>query len=289
MKKIVKYAAPVLILPLLFASCLKDTEWIGPNADGNVANIIEFGNLTEPSSPRTSSIPKYALDMVGGAPTALKIKCVGAEPAREDIQVTIAVDNTLINEYNTENSETLVPYPTSQYTISTMDAVIKKGEREVTIPIDLKPDQFVYNADYALGLRIASASSGTISGNFGKVVLGLLGRNPYDGVYDYEASAATALQPEKKGVGNLVTTSPNTVRLLASNGAGLLLTYINEVTYTVDPATNQVTVNMTTLLPIATDPSSHYDPATKTFHLKWTSNGGARMFEETLTYTGSRD
>jgi len=287
MKKIVKYAAPVLMLPLLFASCLKDTELIGPDADGSVANIIEFGNLAEPSSPRTSSIPKYSLsfDMTPSAVLNLKIKCVGAGKAKEDIRVAIAVDDALIGEYNTQNGTSLVTLPTARYALTATEAVIKAGEREAVIPIDLKPDQFTFDKDYVIPLAITSASSGIISGNFSKVLLEVSGKNAYDGTYTYEASANTAIIPGKKGTTTLVTVGANTVKITP----GLLITYSNEVTYTVDPATNKVTVNMTTLLPIATDPSSHYDPATKTFHLKWTSNGGARTFEETITYTGPRD
>jgi len=291
MKKTVKHAAPVLMLPLLFASCLKDTELIGPDAPGAIANIIEFGNLTEPSSPQTSSIPKYSLsfDMKPSAEMNLKIRCVGAEKAKEDIRVTIALDNSLIGAYNTENdlgpNEVLTVMPAARYDVPVTEAVIKKGEREAIIPIDLKSDQFTFDANYALGFSIASASSGVISGNFGKIVLELGAKNAYDGKYTYAASANTALQPGKKGPATLETVGPNTVRLMP----GLLITYPNQVTYTVDPATNKVTVEMTTLKPIETDPSSHYDPATKTFHLKWWSNNKGRLFEETITYTGPRD
>jgi hypothetical protein len=36
------------------------------------------------------------------------------------------------------------------------------------------------------------------------------------------------------------------------------------------------------LLPTATDPSSHYDPATKTFHILYTTNNGGRTIQQTL-------
>jgi len=292
MKKIAKYAAPVLMLPLLFASCLKDTELIGPDADGAIwDNIIEFGNLAEPSSPRNSPIPKYSLsfDIEPSATLNLKVKCVGSEKAKEDIRVTIALDNSLIDTYNTENKlepdEKLTEMPAARYAITVTEAVIKKGEREAVIPIDLKPDLFTFDANYAIGLAITSTSAGIISGNFGKVVLGLGAKNAYDGTYTYEASANTFNQPGKTGTARLVTIGPNTVRLMP----GLLITYANVVTYTVDPATNKVTVALpTTAGTFDTDPSSHYDPATKTFHLKWRWNG-TRLFEETLTYTGPRD
>jgi|GEM_PF-434515 len=293
MKKTLKYAAPVLMLPLLFASCLKDDDRIGPEAPGAVtANIIEFADLVEPSSPRTSTVPKYSLafDIAPSATLNLKIKCVGAEKAKEDIKVTIALDNGLIATYNAERTaeeddELMTVLPADRYAVTVTEAVIKKGEREAIIPIELMPDKFTFDADYAIGLAITSASSGNVSGNFGKMLLQLSAKNPYDGLYAYKNSVNSDLAPGREVDASLVTVGANTVQLIP----GLVALYSNVVTYTVDPTTNKVEVNMTTLLPIATDPSSHYDPVTKTFHLKWKSVGRGWTFEETLVYTGPRD
>ena len=48
---------------------------------------------------------------------------------------------------------------------------------------------FSLDENYALPLTIASVSSGTVSGNFGKAVYSFSARNPYDGVYSVEATA----------------------------------------------------------------------------------------------------
>ncbi|UQA76509.1 DUF1735 domain-containing protein [Sphingobacterium siyangense] len=286
MKKIIKYIFLALASPLVLTSCLKDKDLIGPDADGAVANIIEFGDVSVPISNESSSIPLYSLafDIAPTGVVNLKLKCVGAKTAESDIKVTIAVDNSLLEKYNDENETEYEAMPASQYSLSTTEAVIKKGEREVAVPINLKPDQFTFDADYAVGLAIKTVSSGEISGNFGKIILNLGAKNFFDGVYKYTTSANTALVPNANKTVKLVTIGSNKCML----DPGLLGTYSNQVNYTIDQATNKITVEMFSLLPIATKSTSVYDPATKTLTVNWTSNGGARTFEEKFVYTGSR-
>ncbi|UXD68313.1 DUF1735 domain-containing protein [Sphingobacterium faecium] len=287
MKKILKYISLALVFPLIFSSCLKDKELIGPDADGSIANIIEFGDVSIPVSAETSSIPLYSLayDIAPTGVLNLKLKCVGAKKAESDIKVVIALNNSLIEKYNEENETEYAELSPSLYSLSSTEVTIKKGEREAVIPINLKPDQFTFDEDYAIGLTIKSVSAGVISGNFGNIILNLGAKNFFDGVYKYTTSASTSLVPNANKTVKLVTVGSNK----GSLDPGLLGTYSNEVVYTIDAATNQITVACPSLgVQTPQDIRSVYDPATKTLKVYWKQAGGGRTFEETFVYTGPR-
>lgn len=279
----------LIALLVLFGvtSCLKDDELIGPDADGAIDNIIEFGNLAAPVSGVTSSIPLYSLsfDMQPEAELGLRLKCVGADKAKSDITVKIELDNTLLNTYNEENGTELVALPNEQYDLTTTEVTIKAGEREAVIPVSLKPALFTFDHDYAIGIKIVSVSSGQISGNFGKVIYNISGKNPYDGVYNYRTSANTSLVPNANKTVQLVTVGANRVKL----SPGLLGTYSNEVYYNIDPQTNAVTVECPSLgVQTPQDTRSKWDPEAKTLTVFWKQGNGGRTFEETFTYQGPR-
>ena len=59
MRNFIKYIYITFLFPMLFISCLKDKEIIGPNADGAISNVIEFGNIVAPSSGATSKYPLF--------------------------------------------------------------------------------------------------------------------------------------------------------------------------------------------------------------------------------------
>lgn len=287
MRKYFRYITLTLLAPLAITSCLKDNELIGPGADGSVANIIEFGNVSAPASNATSSIPLYSLsfDMNPTGVLNLKVKCVGAETAREDIRVAVNVNNALLETYNGENKTDFVAMPADQYALSSTEVIIKKGTREITLPINLKPSLFTFDHDYAIGLSIVSASSGVISGNFGNIILNLSGKNAYDGTYQYTTSANTSLVPNANKTVRLVTVGANRVLL----SPGLLGTYSNEVYYNIDPVTFAVTVECPSLgVQTPQDTRSKYDPVSKKLTVFWKQGNGGRTFEETFTFTGPR-
>jgi len=286
MKKNIK-SIFALFMVLSLSSCLKDNELIGPDADGAVDNIIEFGNLAAPVSGVTSSIPLFSLsyDLDPEAVLNLKLKCVGASKAKSDITVRIELDNSLLGVYNEENDVELTALPSSSYSLTATEVVIKAGEREAIIPLNLRPNTFTFDHDYALGFKISNVSSGEISGNFGSVIYNISGKNPYDGVYNYRTSAITSLVPNANKTVSLITVGANRVQL----SPGLLGTYSNEVYYNIDPSTNAVTVECPSLgVQTPQDTRSKWDPSTKTLTVFWKQGNGGRTFEETFTFQSSR-
>jgi len=286
MKKILSLIMLTLVITG-FSSCLKDDSIIGPDAPGAIKNVVEFQNINYISSGTSSTYPLY-VESFNVAPTGsatLRVNYAGVNAAPEDIAVKVVQDPSAIEKYNTENSTHYIAMPTSLYTLTTLDLVIPKGQRTAEITINVKPDQFDFALAYALAFKIVSATNSTISSNFGTVIISLGAKNAYDGIYQYTTSANTSLQPNKNVEVELITQSSTAVGL----SPGLLATYSNVVTYTVDPTTLAVTVTCPSLgVQTPQDVRSKYDPTTKTFTVFWKQGNGNRTFEETLVYKRGR-
>ena len=286
MKKITKYLA-IALIPFLLSSCLKDDpNNLDPKLGTN--NVIEFKNISQIASVSTSKIPLYITAFESTA-TSVDIPIVlnyaGAETdAPVDINVTIAVDPTLVDKYNTDQDDDLTPLPVSLYT-PTLNVTIPKGQRTGTAIFKVKPTSFNLSLRYALGLKITNVSSGVISGNFSSIVINTIAKNKYDGTYNFKTSASTSLQPNKNEDVELQTVGETRLQLKP----GLLATYSNLVFYNIDPVTNQITVECPSLgVQTPQDPRSKYDPATKTLNVFWKQRNGGRTFEETIKYLGPR-
>lgn len=279
MKKIYKLFLVVLSLTGL-TSCLDED----PVFDGmNAPNVIEiqYAGTGSNSAPLTAPFAVYlnSLPIDEAKPVELPvyINYAGAGVAPEDITVNLALDPAALTKYNSSVGSSYELLPESVYEIPSFTVTIPKGERRAILPINVRTNQINLTKQYALGLTITGASSGTVSANFKTAILRIGAKNEYEGTYKntYTSSLGNGINTVK-----LSTTGPRTVTM------NLIGVYSNQVVLDVDPATKKVTVSMTTLLPIATDPSSYYDPATQTYHLKWTSNGGVRTFNQTLVRTG---
>lgn len=219
MKNIFKNIYVALIVPLLFTSCLKDSEIIGPDADGSISNIIEFGYVASPSSGATSTYPMYVqtFDITPSHDIKIPIKVVGVYK-QEEISVTVEVDNSILAIYNDENETDYVSLPTSFYNIEDNEVVIPAGKRMSEFNLEVLPENFDFDNNYAIGLKIKSINkgSGVISGNFGTIVLAVSPKNELDGQYiwtgtleDFTNSAFTAAPSRREYTVQLRTLGPN--------------------------------------------------------------------------------
>lgn len=269
----------VFVLTASLTSCLKDDKYALDPSGSN--NVIEFYNVTNPFSAYTAKYVEYipkTFENVATDEFMIGVNYAGPEDfAPVDITVNIAPDAAAAADAG------YVQIDASLYTMPTT-LTIKKGEKFALIPVSVKPSAFDGDLANALAVRITSTSHGVISGNVGIAIFSLPVKNPWDGVYTYQSSPTQTLEPNRTARIELRTINATRVRM----SPGLAGLYSNQVDLVVDRVTNQVTVEMTTLLPIGNSPESRYDPATKTFHLRWTSNAGARVFEETLTFIEPR-
>ena len=311
MKRFFKYILGVIIVPLLFSSCLKDDELIGPDADGAIENIIEFGNIAAPSSDKFSEVPMFvtSLELLPSIDLNIPIKIVGKFNPKSDVKVVIEVDNSLLTKYNSTEETNLVPLATSKYTVTSYEITIPKGDRQADFSVKLLGDKFDFLANYALAFKIKSVSEGTISGNFGNVIVATVPKNPYDGIYSMEdgnvqrytspgsPTQNDALNGSMKGNPDITMSSidANTVEIgnLRWHGGTSGIAGIDNLRFKIDPATNDVTVSSLGNLTAKNMPGkvNKYDPSTKTFTINYHWNPTTTVREVTnlvVKYKGPR-
>lgn len=296
------------------SSCLKDDkEIIKP---GNSPAVVEFKNPSGITSPSGSVYAlfnhSYPLESASATFT-VQVDYTGSEVAPQDIPLTVDINPTAVDAYNTQQHTSLkrmheAPYNTL-YTLNTPSATIAKGSRYTTITVTLKPSLFDPSLSYGLALRIKSATGANISANFGTIIIAFGAKNKYDGIYQSVAgnvqrysgpgvpTVGDALNGSMAGNSNvtLTTIDANTVELTglkwAANGGGI--GGIDNLRATVDPTTNLVTMkalgNATLANMVGKD--NKYDPATKTFTLNFAWNPASTTREITglvLKYSGVR-
>ena len=176
-----------------FGSCLKERDMnIDPSK--GTPNVVEFANTGDNVAGSNSKYPRFTSDLgsMGEGESVkfnLNVSYSGVEAAPEDITVNLGIDPELLAQFNDENGTNYEVPPTDVYSMPT-SIVIKKGERMATSQITVtRSPNFDFNVNYALPLKITSASKGAISGNFGKAVYSFSARNQYDGIYEMDATA----------------------------------------------------------------------------------------------------
>jgi len=301
MKKnnIIKYLLPI-VLAGVFTSC-KDSY---PQPDfSTVPPIIEL----PVASPAGDAGGNYMSEGITASATPTDIYIIvnyaAPNPNTSDVTVTLAVDsvgaNSVFGKYKAVH-DTIPPLPANAFSLSntvTIPKGVGKVEYHIKINTSAIPD---ITKTYALPLKIVSASSGTISGNFGTLVLLIGVKNAYDGTYTLTGNVTrnSATGPDlslggsyKAGLTTHVTTlTSNTDSFTQYWRDGSGVAGIDGLYLTVDPATNKVTVASTSnaVLKNTDGYNNHYDPTTKTFYLAfdWGVSPNTRLAVDTLVYTG---
>lgn len=175
MKKI--FQGVILLLTVTFlSSCLKSDDLIGPDAPNGAGAIIEFANpdyIATGSSTATVRLARYELVLAKGPASQLKItvQYVGTgKLAPSDVTVGLGIDAAALTTHNTQASRSYTLIPAAWYTLPS-SVVIPAGQRGVEFTIPINTNNYVAGTTYALPLRITSASQGTISGNFGTIIV----------------------------------------------------------------------------------------------------------------------
>jgi hypothetical protein len=286
MKKYFKIAS-FMMVGFMLSSCLKDDSLVLDPSKGT--NVIEFENTAE-IAVHGSSIPLYVHSYpITATPTPLTVTVSYSGPASgapEDIKVKVSLgDLASITKYNTEQKTAFELLDPAAYSLGNLDLTIPKGQKKASFEVKFNTNKFDLTKATVLPLKIVSASSGTVSGNFNVILLNVGAKNAYDGVFNYTTSANTSLVPNKNSTTELITVNATTVRI----APGLLDTYSNAVSYTVDPLTNAVTVTCPSLgVQTPQDTRSKWDPATKTMTVFWKQGNGGRTFEEKFVFSRSR-
>jgi hypothetical protein len=307
------------VLTMSLASCLKDKDY----DDHRTGHLIEDGNVIELALNQFTAAhsQSMALDFVDvdTAVVFLTVRLASGQPAPEDITVIVDTNNTqeLIDEYNLANGTSIIPFHLFSFAGSGLTVTIPAGQNEGYVRLNINPSTFDASATYGIGFRIVSVSPSNYiaSQNFGTFLTLVGAKNAYDGVYEltwqnYHPTGNPGYIGSTTQV-HLVTTTANSVKIYwplvpgffnpAVLNGGLSYFGLQEPQYSVDPSTFKVTVTnaypgAVTFYSMNPNFDSHYDPATREFHVKWGysyTNGDfdpalSREWIQHFTYIGPR-
>jgi len=284
-------AASLAFMAFFLSGCLKENYDGGKvqptHTDGEAPQVVEL-TLTATSN---ENFYLLAVDDSDADTTVdfVPVTLATAGPAPVDVHVTVALDDALIDAYNTAHGTAYEPAPAAQYTILNAEVTIPAGSNTGFLKVRFKPSDFIGH-DYAFGLKITSIKETgfTISGNLNAGVAAITIKNQYDGLYN---AVGNFVHPNPDFTGGydsewtMITAGPNSVafQLNVTVLFGVVLTF------TVDPVTNLVSVSTgdVVLDPIV-PAENYYDPATRSFHYNFSYSGGTRRGTGVATYIGPR-
>lgn len=304
MKKILSIASIGLGLLIGATGCLKDKDF-----DNN-----KFGISKPDASPVGVGFPEAANKintfsvLPSTSPQTFKVALVNLlsdMPAEEDLTITLQRDTSIAYNYNNDpDTKTPVVEFDAAALASTYKVFIPKGQRTGYLDLTIVNSSTLdLTKLYGVGLKIVSVdkSGVTISTNLQKVLIGVAIQNIYDGVYSGKCYILRGGDPAKTGSFSfeiaLATNGPTSVIFKDyhkwADGTNVGIDY---PIFTIDPATNAVTVSSQPATPLAVPVAnapgynSRYEPATKTIYASYTWNAGptARLIIDTLTYLKPR-
>ncbi len=299
----------LLVLAIGLASCLDDDK--APLDPAGTHNVIEFLDPSVPASPAGAIYPAYASSFVLSPEASFEITLSYSGPNGNDrnIELELGIDPTALEAYNTQMNDDLhgTVYslmPSENYELGSLSVTIPKGQTKVNLPITVYPEKFDFSKNYAIPLRIVSASSGILSAHYSVAILAIGVRNNYDGIYEIiggsiTRNSATGPDPNLGGdyveglTLDLVTLASNKVSIVPVWKEGSGLGGIDGTSLTINEATNQVTVSSTGNATLKNTPGeiNEYDPVEKTFTLNfdWGTAPSTRIIADwKLKYVGPR-
>ena len=305
----------VALLGVSLVACLDDSKYaLDPSG---TENVIEFYDPSVPTSPSGSVYPVWTASTEVAPDFTLEqiISYSGPNSNDSDIELTLAVDPTALDEYNTQmtaglnggaplGGATYELMPEANYDLDATTVTIPKGEKKVTISISLYPDQFDLSKSYVIPLRIATASEGVLSAHFSVALLAVVVKNIYDGIYEITDGSITrnsASGPDLVLGGDYIGGLEMPLTTINGTTSGIVPLWkdgsgvggVAGTQVAVNQTTNDVTVTSSTNALLKNTPGqiNHYDPATKTFVLNfdWGSGANTRIISGlTLEYVEPR-
>lgn len=318
--KLFTISGAMALLLTTATGCLKDDlsddGLTDPNIGGSPSVIEIPGTLEAKTSFNTSiiSIPNSSKDTTFDV---VYVRLAADQPAGEDIQVQLELDQNYLDEYNDTAETHMVLPPANIYSFdnSNLTVTIPKGSRQGSLKMKVVPADLA-SGEYGFGFKIKSVSNSgyKTSGNFFNTVVAVGVRNKWDGVYELTGSLVDLVNPALSSVPGdpypyeveLRTTGPTSVgmyvpgltfaHLIAGNSYygnyGPVLTF-DEATNKVISVTNYFGQPSSNNRSGQIDPTgiNAYDPATKVIDVKYflIQAGSVRTtFDDKLTYIEPR-
>ena len=315
---------------LVFSSCKKVDEAVSIGTAGQTI-VKLIGNQGILGDPGFTDVQQNNIDLkLVTTPSTYDAVDVRRDvPNSKSMNTTMTVkvkaDPGLVTLYNSNYGSTYVSLPDSLVSVGTNTPLVGNVYTVTLNPGELaKQIQFTIsdgtkldlNKSYAMGFSIVSADGdGKVTINERKVVVVFGVRNQWDGKYtdtwkNYHPTGNPGYTGDVTNV-EMRTTGSNKVKIYFNGAAafgnpaiisGALSYYgAQEPEYTINTATNAVTVQnaaagAVTFYTMASGFNSRYDPATKTFYVKFgysyaipgVFDVGCREWTQTITYVGPR-
>ncbi|PZX48935.1 DUF1735 domain-containing protein [Algoriphagus chordae] len=277
MKNILNRIGLFGVAALTLTSCLDEDPLFDPDKTTGIIELVEQAPLVSVGS--IYPLNKLTFESVPSDVIEVIVQYSGAYDAPEDIEVTVEVSPSDLPAYNEDQGlsggDEYVMLDSDSYSLpgggNSVTVTIPKGEKRVVINVDVIPENFGFDANYALPLKISSASSGVVSGNFSHMIYAVIPNNQWAGDYDHTYSGSLGSGTNTvhmSTIGEFRTTS------------NLIGVYSNQTIIEIDPVNNYASVISVSGLGNATNyPENYWDPATKTIHVKY--DVGSRTMTET--------
>ena len=313
----------IAAISIITTGCLKDKDFGNgsiQSTNGSETKVIEI-KLT---ATNTSNFFTLGVNNSNNDTTVdlVPINLATANSAPEDLHVTVTLDSTLVDDYNTNNGTNYATPPASIYSIVNPVVTIPKGSHTAYVQIKFKPSDFI-GGSWALGFRITAIQEEgfVISGNLSTGITSILVKNNYDGEYSVDGTmndVTNTFDGTYPFEADLISTGLNSnalynlnpqqlegyYHLISADGSLSIFGGFAPV-FTIDPVTGDVT-SVTDFYSL-NDPSNvhartakldpaginKYDFATKTMKVSYIMYQGDLgidrvFFNETFTYVGPR-
>ncbi len=270
---------------VFFSSCREDDvfEEIEPNTD---RVIVEFTNALSGESVAL----EYSDQWVEVDLTEIRLNT--RTHIKENIEVTITPNHTVVGDYNNLYGTSYQPVSTGAYSILPATVKLGPGQRTQQLRLRIRPS-LITGGDYAIGLSLATTSKGEISDDRRNIFIALKVKNEYEGNYratglrtlynGADVASGVASTATIDWVKPATTINNNTIEIEIADLAGAYM-YLE-----VNPVTNAVTVSPSltapTFFPMGNNGTCIYDPVTKKFtlnYLYYNAAGNLRHIQETL-------
>ena len=285
----------VAFLAIALTGCLDDSKYaLDPSG---TENVIEFGDASIPSSPNGAVYPVYTntTEIVPTITYEVPISYSGPNKNTGDIELTLAVDPVALEEYNQQMTDVLHGgtydmMPSNYFSFTDLSVTIPKGETKASISFTVFPDQFDLTKNWALPIRIVSATRGVLSAHWSVTINAVVVKNKYDGIYkilDGQVTRMVSGVPDAALAGqyntglemDLATVNGNTVGIVPLWKDGSGIGGVTGTRFTINEVTNDVTVTATGNATLQNLPATIriYNPTEKTFEVSFTwSTPGTR-------------
>lgn len=180
----------LLAITFSLGSCLKEDMPLSPKDSNNVLEIYQqVPDLI--TSGTTSTYASYLENFPIGNEQewSIVVNYAGEGTAPQDITVKLDLNEDAIDVYNDQEDDEAILLPSELYKTGDWTVTIPKGQKTATFKVTLYTDQFDFTESYVFPIRIASASYGEISKNYGTIVYKVQALNKYDGLYTITATA----------------------------------------------------------------------------------------------------